>query len=238
MQVQTYADFEARVSRAIRALQAEQVLPETLDLSSVHVEEPKKSSYGDLTTNVALILAVNTQHSPQQLATLFVEKLTDSLAYTVTATPTGFINFTLTDSYMQGVLQQLLQSGQGATVKTGAKSDDSRIFSLQYAYTRMCLIGRQQHDMGMAAQDPKKADFSQLQTAEDKALIKHLALFNGTAAHTDKLAALFHNWYTRQQILQPKDLPLTYARLALLSAAKVVLSLALELLGVNAPETM
>ena len=55
-----------------------------------------------------------------------------------------------------------------------------------------------------------------------------------------ELAGIFHPFYKQCRVVSsvPEDMPLNKARLKLVAAAKVVLSRALDLMGVSAPESM
>lgn len=135
--------------------------------------------------------------------------------------------------------------------KAVEQNNDNPVFYVQYAHARMCAISRQQKDMGIADVPLAGVDFSKLHLAEEVALLKHLCAFPDTvakaaqsaephriASYATELATLFHSWYAKEKFLLPDDLATTHARLALLAAAKVVLSSALDLLGVSAPEKM
>jgi len=52
------------------------------------------------------------------------------------------------------------------------------------------------------------------------------------------LASAFHTYYNRHRVLCPDDLPLTRARLHLITAVQKVIRNGLGLLGVSAPDSM
>ncbi len=56
--------------------------------------------------------------------------------------------------------------------------------------------------------------------------------------YLNELAKVFHNFYTKHRVVSDTDLPLTKARLTLVSGIKVVLANGLRLLGVSLPERM
>jgi arginyl-tRNA synthetase len=61
------------------------------------------------------------------------------------------------------------------------------------------------------------------------------------ARYLEELAGTYHRFYDSCRVLPRADEPatdLTYARLALMAAARVVLANGLDLLGVSAPERM
>ncbi|UCD55097.1 MAG: arginine--tRNA ligase [Candidatus Omnitrophota bacterium] len=56
--------------------------------------------------------------------------------------------------------------------------------------------------------------------------------------YLNELAKVFHNFYTKHRVVSDTDLPLTKARLTLVSGIKAVLANGLRLLGVSLPERM
>jgi arginyl-tRNA synthetase len=58
------------------------------------------------------------------------------------------------------------------------------------------------------------------------------------AFYASEIAAKFHSWYNAEKFLIEDDLPLTYARLALVVATQEVLKDVLNVMGVNSPEKM
>jgi arginyl-tRNA synthetase len=138
------------------------------------------------------------------------------------------------------------------------QSSDNPVYYVQYAHARICSILRK------AAGQPDADDVAPLAAAlipadVDPALLGHdaeLALFRKlaefgevveTAAtqraphkltrYAEELAATFHQFYTVCHVIGD-DPALTAARLAVVDATRVVLELALALLGVSAPQRM
>ncbi len=73
-------------------------------------EKPRQAEHGDLTSNVAMILAKQQKKNPRQLATDIVSKLQidPSLVTNVQVAGPGFINFTFTDKFYRRQLAELL----------------------------------------------------------------------------------------------------------------------------------
>lgn len=87
------------------ALEKLNLAVESFDLSS-----PKNQKFGDLSTNVALILAKIVGKNPMELAKE-IEKaiqLDNSILSEVNVTPPGFINFKISSNYYQTVVQQII----------------------------------------------------------------------------------------------------------------------------------
>ncbi|TIS74616.1 MAG: arginine--tRNA ligase, partial [Mesorhizobium sp.] len=70
-----FADFNARIVKAVEALDLKNKDGGALDLSRIAVEPPRDASHGDLATNAAMVLAKPTGQNPRALA----EQLTAAL---------------------------------------------------------------------------------------------------------------------------------------------------------------
>lgn len=94
---------------------------------SISFEKPRNTDHGDLTTNVAMILAKNFKKNPRQFASEIVSHLdidTSLITKAEVAGP-GFLNFSLSDKFYQQQLKELLErdtvygrSNTGAGKKT------------------------------------------------------------------------------------------------------------------------
>ncbi|KUM27882.1 arginine--tRNA ligase [Mesorhizobium loti] len=108
-----FADFNARIVKAVEALDLKDKDGAPLDLSRIAVEPPRDASHGDLATNAAMVLAKPTGQNPRALA----EKLTEALradadiASADVAGP-GFVNLRLKDGFWQAHLAALLGEGR------------------------------------------------------------------------------------------------------------------------------
>ncbi|ESY97459.1 arginine--tRNA ligase [Mesorhizobium sp. LNHC229A00] len=107
-----FADFTARVTKAVEALDLRDQDGVSPDLSRIAVEPPRDASHGDLATNAAMVLAKPTGQNPRALA----ERLADALradkdvAAAEVAGP-GFVNLRLQDGFWQAHLSALLGEG-------------------------------------------------------------------------------------------------------------------------------
>ena len=108
-----FADFNARIVKAVEALDLKDKDGGTLDLSRIAVEPPRDASHGDLATNAAMVLAKPTGQNPRALAEKLVEALRADadIASTDVAGP-GFVNLRLKDGFWQAHLAALLGEGR------------------------------------------------------------------------------------------------------------------------------
>ncbi len=97
--------LQEKVSGALKALGVDGDLRITF-------EKPRQAEHGDLTTNVAMVLAKPQRKNPRQLATDIVAKLDidSSLVSKVEIAGPGFINFKFTDKFFQHQLGELLKN--------------------------------------------------------------------------------------------------------------------------------
>jgi len=116
---------------------------------------------------------------------------------------------------------------------------------IQYSHARAGSIMRK------AAREPKNADYTLLKERLEHDIILMLARFpevfieaadnlkpNLIADFANALADKFNTFYNAMPVLKAKSSELSDARLALVEATKTVLSNALNLLGIEAPERM
>ncbi len=125
-----------------------------------------------------------------------------------------------------------------------SKTNENPVFYIQYAHARICSVLKQ--DAG----DMTKIDLSQLDSEVESTLIKQLNRYKDVvqssalnyephvlAYYLRELAGDFHSYYNNSEFLV-EDTTLRNSRLLLISAVKQVLSNGLNLLGVNAPDSM
>lgn len=93
----------------IDALDKLNLTVEYFDLSS-----PKNPKFGDLSTNVALILAKKVRKNPMELAKEIERAIPidNSIIAEINVTPPGFINFKISPSYYQSVVQQIINKDE------------------------------------------------------------------------------------------------------------------------------
>ncbi|MER8866986.1 arginine--tRNA ligase [Mesorhizobium sp. M0751] len=122
-----FADFNARIIKAVEALDLKDKDGASPDLSRIAVEPPRDASHGDLATNAAMVLAKPTGQSPRALAERLAEALRadEDIAAAEIAGP-GFVNLRLKDGFWQAHLKALLGEGRNygrSTVGGGKKTN-------------------------------------------------------------------------------------------------------------------
>ncbi|RUV67095.1 MAG: arginine--tRNA ligase [Mesorhizobium sp.] len=122
-----FADFNARITRAVEALDLKDKDGSPLDLSRIAVEPPRDASHGDLATNAAMVLAKPTGQSPRALAERLAQALrADSDIAAADVAGPGFVNLRLKDAFWQVHLTALLGEGRNygrSTVGGGKKAN-------------------------------------------------------------------------------------------------------------------
>ncbi|HIM95496.1 MAG TPA: arginine--tRNA ligase [Gammaproteobacteria bacterium] len=125
-----------------------------------------------------------------------------------------------------------------------SKTNENPVFYIQYAHARICSVLKQ--DAG----DATTIDLSLLNNEAESALIKQLNRYKDVvqssalnyephvlAYYLRELAGDFHSYYNNSEFLV-EDTTLRNSRLLLISAVKQVISNGLNLLSVNAPDSM
>ncbi len=107
-----FADFTARIIKAVEALDLKDKEGAAPDLSRIAVEPPRDASHGDLATNAAMVLAKPTGQNPRTLAEKIAETLRGDadIASAEVAGP-GFVNLRLTERFWQAHLAGILDAG-------------------------------------------------------------------------------------------------------------------------------
>ena len=130
------------------------------------------------------------------------------------------------------------------------QSNDNPVFYVQYAHARICSILARLEEEGISLKKTADVNLSLLKEEEEKELIKMLAKYPEELALAAKtydptrltrysvdLASAFHTFYNACRVKGVEE-DLMNARLILVSMVKLILSSALNLLGVTAPERM
>ncbi len=106
-----FAEFEARIRTAISEVQKTGALPQDIDLSKITTEPPRDENHGDVSTNVAMVLAKPAGKSPMEIA----QKIGDILGKAddvlgVNIAGPGFINIKLADVFWHTVVRAALST--------------------------------------------------------------------------------------------------------------------------------
>ncbi|KKI54919.1 Arginyl-tRNA synthetase [Staphylococcus equorum subsp. equorum] len=128
------------------------------------------------------------------------------------------------------------------------ESQDNPVYYAQYAHARICSILKQAEERGI--KPSKEADFSYITNAKAIDLLKKIAEFetmiessavqrapHRITNYIQELASHFHKFYNAEKVLTD-DVEKTTALIALINAVKITMHNALDLVGVNAPESM
>ncbi len=132
------------------------------------------------------------------------------------------------------------------------QSSENPVFYVQYAHARIHSIGRMAADRGIERAPLADADLSLLQHERELQLLRDLFSLNDVlisacteraphkvSAWVRELAAAFQGFYHDCPVLRDDvDPALQQARLWLVEATRIGLSIGLDLLGVDAPEQM
>ena len=130
------------------------------------------------------------------------------------------------------------------------QSSQNPVYYVQYAHARICSILKKLSAEGVSPRKVTREELEALSTAEEIALIRHIARFPAEIIEAAKaydpakmtryaldLATLFHKFYTACKVYG-EDESLMQARLALCMAARSALENVLSILKIDAPETM
>lgn len=125
------------------------------------------------------------------------------------------------------------------------KSNENPVYYAQYAHARMCSIQKQAKDI------PCAISYEDLTHEKEIELMKSLQEFNKVIVESAKtrqvhkvchyiqsLASNFHSFYNACKVIDRDNLELSSQRLALVKATQIVLANALDLIGVEAVESM
>ncbi|MBZ9710522.1 arginine--tRNA ligase [Mesorhizobium sp. ESP7-2] len=122
-----FADFTARVVKAVETLDLKDKDGVSPDLSRIAVEPPRDASHGDLATNAAMVLAKPAGQNPRALAEKLAEALrADSDIAAADVAGPGFVNLRLKDGFWQAHLSALLGEGRNygrSTIGAGHKTN-------------------------------------------------------------------------------------------------------------------
>ncbi|MHB8996457.1 MAG: arginine--tRNA ligase [Armatimonadota bacterium] len=129
------------------------------------------------------------------------------------------------------------------------QSDENPVYYVQYAHARICSIERMAEEKGFEfAAEP---NLSLLMHPSELALMRVIADYphelrgamQARAPHrlttmARDLASAFHQFYGNCKVLAPEDVEMSTARMALVKAARQLLSNQLCLMGLTTPEKM
>ncbi len=130
------------------------------------------------------------------------------------------------------------------------QSNENPVFYVKYAYARICSVLRKAEELGFDAGPITAASLGQLTEEAEWSLVRELirvpqvivSAANSREPHRltgyiYEVAGLYHQFYHQCHILV-EDKDVSRARMHLSQVTKHVLQVVLELIGVDAPETM
>ena len=127
------------------------------------------------------------------------------------------------------------------------KSDKNPVFYIQYAHARICNIinkldsneiNMKNINLNLLDSDIEKTILNKLIDFEDL-IIRFLNVHEPQilANYLHELATLFHKYYAKKRIIH-ENLELSYARLVLIKAVRIVIRNGLTILGISYPDKM
>ena len=130
------------------------------------------------------------------------------------------------------------------------QNNENPVYYVQYAHARVCSIKKECAERGFIKDIKTDFNINVLTENEEKKLMAKLAIFPHEAARAANelaphimtnyvfdLAGDFHAFYNAHRVMS-EDREKSLSRLQLVEAVRIVLSKALQLLGVSAPERM
>ncbi|GHF25963.1 arginine--tRNA ligase [Kordiimonas sediminis] len=108
-----FSYFRTVIEDCLTALAKAGDLPGGMDCSALSVEPPRDASHGDIATNAALVLSKQAKMKPRDIAEKLAEALrsVDAVESVDVAGP-GFINLSISDSFWQKQVQEVLKAGK------------------------------------------------------------------------------------------------------------------------------
>ena len=103
-----FTKFEAKILDVIEELKEDGTLDKDLEIKGLSVEPPRDPSHGDVSTNVAMVLAKPAKMKPRDLAEKILQKLEDDDVEVAEIAGPGFINLRLAKSFWPELLQSVL----------------------------------------------------------------------------------------------------------------------------------
>ena len=102
-----------KVLSAVEILEKEEILPSNLNKSLITIEKPKDESFGELSTNVSMVLAKDAGIRPRDLAVKIVNILKeDEMISSAEIAGPGFINFRIYKKFWIKLVKKILEDGE------------------------------------------------------------------------------------------------------------------------------
>ena len=102
-----------KIILAVEKLENQGVLPKDLKKDSITVEKPKDESFGELSTNVSMVLAKQANIKPRDLAGYLIKILKkDQMIESAQIAGPGFINFIIYKQFWIKLIKKILEDGE------------------------------------------------------------------------------------------------------------------------------
>ena len=102
-----------KIMLAVEKLENQSVLPKDLKKNSITVEKPKDESFGELSTNVSMVLAKQADIKPRDLAGYMIKILKkDQMIESAQIAGPGFINFIIYKQFWIKLIKKILEDGE------------------------------------------------------------------------------------------------------------------------------
>ena len=131
------------------------------------------------------------------------------------------------------------------------QNNENPVYYCQYAHARICSIVKKAKKDRILPKAYKKELIQKLNKPEELALIRKMTDLPGLlemvalhrephrlATYAEELCSLFHRYYNKFQVVNPRSKDLSKARLLLIDTVRMSLALVLDLMGISAPEKM
>lgn len=99
------------VQKSIKKVQKKRILL-SFEISEIRIEKPEKKEYGDYSTNIAMVIAKKVKKNPIEIAEIIIQSLNQTFFSKVEAVKPGFINFFLSEEYLQKQVKEILKKGE------------------------------------------------------------------------------------------------------------------------------
>ena len=102
-----------KIMLAVEKLENQSVLPKDLKKNSITVEKPKDESFGELSTNVSMVLAKQADIKPRDLAGYLIKILKkDQMIESAQIAGPGFINFIIYKQFWIKLIKKILKDNE------------------------------------------------------------------------------------------------------------------------------
>ena len=111
--MEIFSIIKNKVLSAVELLEEQEFLPSDLNKSLITVEKPKDESFGELSTNVSMVLAKDAGIKPRDLAFKIVDILQkDEMISSAEIAGPGFINLKIYKKFWIKLVKQILEEGE------------------------------------------------------------------------------------------------------------------------------